>query len=73
MLESNIIKKNRVKKKVIKWEFHAYNSKKYKVKLIQDNIIYKKELKGYLLKFYYQITWTNYSKEKNIWKLISII
>ena len=50
------------------------NSKKYKVVVIQNNIIYAKKLKkDYLLGDQYIIFQKNYLKEKNIQKLALVI
>lgn len=47
------------------------NSKdsKYKVKVIQDSVVYIIELEeNKLLDLYYLVLWKSYSKEKNIWE-----
>ena len=50
------------------------DSSKYKIEAIYNNGIYAKKLKiSYLLEIYYQISWKNYLKEKNIYKPYSAI
>lgn len=42
------------------------NSKKYKIEIIYNSIVYIKELKlGYLSKFYFLIFWKEYLEERN--------
>ena len=53
-------------KKIIKSEFKVGNNNKYKIKAIQDSIIYIKELEsGQLPGFYYVVAWKVHSEEKN--------
>lgn len=50
-------------------EFEVGDSKKYKVKAIQNSAIYVKESKsGYLIRFYYLVSWKKYLEEVNIWE-----
>ena len=43
------------------------DSKKYKVKIIWNSVVYTKESKlGYLSGLYYLVFWKKYLKEKNI-------
>ena len=39
-----------------KFEFKPGNNKKYKIKAIQNNTVYAKEVTGHLLRLYYLIT-----------------
>lgn len=44
-------------------EFEASSNKKYKVKAIQNNLVYiNKTIRGQLLGLYYLVSWKNYSK-----------
>lgn len=47
------------------------DSKKYKVKAIQDTTIYARKTKGQLLKLYYLILWKSYLKKENTWEPLS--
>ena len=40
----------------LKSEFDIGNNKKYKIKVIKDNVIYTKEVKKHLLSLYYLIS-----------------
>ena len=53
LLEQDIIKKERVDKKVTKLEFKVDDSKKYQVETIWDNIVYANKAKSHLLGLYY--------------------
>lgn len=56
LLEQNTTRKELVDKNVIRIEFEAGNSKKYKVKVLWKNMVYYvKELKGNLLTLYYLV------------------
>lgn len=71
-MEQNIIKKGRVDKNAA--ELNAGNNKKkYKVKAIQDNVVYARKLKlGYYLSgLYYLVLWKSYLEEKNTWEPVS--
>ena len=46
-------------------EFESGNNKKYKVKAIQDNVIYAKEVNKDLPGLYYLVIWKGYLKEEN--------
>ena len=51
---------------MIKLDAGKNNSKKYKVKVIQNSTIYIKKFKSsYLLKLYYLVFWKSYLKKKN--------
>ncbi len=39
---------------------------KYKVKVINNSIIYRKEVKNQLLGLYYLVLWKNYLEKKSI-------
>lgn len=54
-------------------EFEVGNNKDYKVKAIQDSIVYGKEVDGHLLILYYLVAWKSYSKKENTWKPASVI
>ena len=55
LLEQNIIRKERVDKKVTEWEFEASNNKEYKVKAMWDSAIYANKTKDPLPELYYLI------------------
>ena len=47
-------------------EFEASNNKEYKIKNIQNNAVYTKELvTKQLVGLYYRILWKSYFEEKN--------
>lgn len=46
--------------------FDASNGKEYKVKAIQNSIVYASKIKKYPLSIYYLVIWKKYLKEKNI-------
>lgn len=74
LLKYNIIKKRRVDETTSQLKFEANDkSKKYKVKKIWNNVIYTRESKSHLSKFYYLVLWKNYSEKKNTWKSILTI
>ena len=67
-MEQNIIRKDRVDKKVRQKKFNISDndSGEYKIEAIWDSAIYAKELKtGHLPGLYYLILWKRYLKEKN--------
>ena len=70
LLEQNIIRKKRVNKNVTKLDFKASNSKKYKAKAIQNNVVYANKAHVHLSGFYYLIVKKGYLKEKNTYKLL---
>lgn len=61
------LKEGQVDEKTFQLKFEkGGNSKEYEMKAICDNVVYTRELKGYLLGFYYLVLWKGYPKEKNI-------
>ena len=60
-LEYNTTKKWRVDERTTQLEFKAgKKGKKYKVKVIQDSVVYAKESKSHLLGLYYLVLWKSY-------------
>ncbi len=53
LLEQDSTRKGRVETAI---ELDKGNSKEYEVKAIRDSTVYTRELKGYLLGFYYLIS-----------------
>lgn len=49
-------------------KFEANNNKKYKVKIIQNNKVYVKKVRGHLSELYYLVILKSYLEKKNIWK-----
>lgn len=47
-------------------KFETGDDKVYKVEIIQNNIVYTKEVDKHLLKLCYLVVWKKYLKEKNI-------
>ena len=47
-------------------EFKTSDEKKYKVKAIQNNTVYTKEVDGHLPGLYDLVLWKSYPKEENI-------
>ena len=65
LLKQNITRKEQVDEKVTELKFEADSSKKYKVKVIWNSIIYVNKTKGYLLVLYYLEAWKRYFDQKN--------
>lgn len=66
LLEQETTKKRQVDKKFGQIEFDSRdNNKEYKVEVIQDNVVYVKELKGYLLELNYLVSCKDYLKKEN--------
>ena len=55
LLDQNSTRKERVDKKVTKFDFEAGNSKEYKMKVIQDSTIYANKTKNHLPGLYYLV------------------
>ena len=49
------------------------NDKEYKVKAIQDSVVYAKEADGHLSGLYYLLVWKSYSKKENTWEPSSAV
>ena len=49
-------------------EFETDNYKEYKVKAIQDSVVYTKEADGYLQGLHYLIAKKSYPEEENTWE-----
>lgn len=47
-------------------EFKTNNDKKYKIKAIQNSVVYAKKVGRYLLGLYYLIVYKRYLEEENI-------
>ena len=57
----------------MKLGFEIGDSKKYKVKVIQNSAVYINNAKGYLSSLYYFVAWKRYFEEENTWKPLSIV
>ena len=69
LLKQNNTKKKRVGKWVIELELKADDSKEYKVKVIQDSVVYASEsVLDQLPGLYYLVAWKKYPKEENTWE-----
>ena len=55
LMEQDITKKERVDKNLTELKFDASNSKKYKVEVIWDSVVYTRKFKGHLTGLYYQV------------------
>ena len=74
LLEQDTTRKEQVDENITELEFNAGNSKKYKVKVIENSMLYAMESKsGHLLGLYYLVAWKDYFEEENIWKLFSAV
>ena len=67
LLEKDTIKKKQVdENNIIKLDTGDNKSRKYKVKVICNNIVYAKESVGILLRLNYLVSWKSYLKKENI-------
>ena len=74
LLEQDTTRKGRVSEKVPELDTSNKNSEKYKVEIIWESAIYANVFEsGHLPGLDYLVIWKNYSEEKNIWKLLSIV
>lgn len=51
---------------MLELDFYANKNKKYKIDVIQTNIVYISNAKSYLLGLYYLVVQKDYPKEENI-------
>ena len=65
LLEKDITRKERIDKKVLEFDTGNQDSKKYKIKAIQDSAVYARESEGHLPDLYYLIIWKSYPKKEN--------
>ena len=73
-LEQDTTKKRRVDDENLAEIDISNKSKEYEVEEIWDSVVYVKESKsGYLLGFYYLVSWKRYPKEENTWMPASAI
>lgn len=73
LLRQHIIKNNQVNKKLLDLNFHAGNSKKYKVENILNNSVYAMKEKNHLSGIYNLIKLKDYLYNKNIKKNLSVV
>ena len=76
LLEQDTTRKGRVDEEVrqIKFDVGDNKSREYKVEAIRDSAVYVRESKsGYLLGFYYLVSWKEYPEEENTWEPASAI
>lgn len=67
LLEKDIIKRERIDKKVkkeIEFDTRSDSKSKYKVRKSWDNAVYIKMFDGYLLELYYLNVWKGYLEKK---------
>ncbi len=67
LLEQDTTKKEWVNKKTLlkPEEFQTRDSKKYKVKVIIDSTVYKKEANNQIFGLYYLVLWKGYLEKKS--------
>ena len=65
LLKQDTTRKERVDKKVPKFDAGNKDSKKYKVETIWHSAVYARESKKHLPGLYYLITWKGYSEKEN--------
>lgn len=74
LLKQNIIRKKQANKLLkLEPEFNVEKNKKYKVTIIQDNVIYTKLAENQLSKLYYLVFWTSFLEDRSIEELASAI
>lgn len=54
-------------------EFDVREDKEYKIKVIKDNAIYDKAVKGQVSGLYYIVSWKSYLEDENTWESAFVI